>query len=81
MSKSQFLLLTGILSLLASACRTGGVSPVYDVVVVGGGPAGAEHIRKATLDLFSLSHTCSGTQANHSRRMRLGNSSSGYMRN
>ena len=40
MSKSQFLLLTGILSLLASACRTGGVSPVYDVVVVGGGPAG-----------------------------------------
>ena len=38
-SKSQFLLLTGILSLLASACRTGGGSPVYDVVVVGGGPA------------------------------------------
>ena len=38
MSKLPFLLLAGILSLLASACRTGGVSPVYDVVVVGGGP-------------------------------------------
>jgi len=40
MSKLPFLLLAGILSLLASACRTGGVSPVYDVVVVAGGPAG-----------------------------------------
>lgn len=40
MSKLPFLLLAGIFSLLASACRTGGVSPVYDVVVVGGGPAG-----------------------------------------
>ena len=40
MSKLQFLLLTGILSLLTAGCRTGGGSPVYDVVVVGGGPAG-----------------------------------------
>lgn len=40
MSKLPFLLLAGIFSLLASACRTGGVSSVYDVVVVGGGPAG-----------------------------------------
>lgn len=39
MKKWAFLLLTGILSLLTAACRTGGVSPVYDVVVVGGGPA------------------------------------------
>ncbi len=40
MSKLQFLLLTGILSLLTAGCRIGGDSPVYDVVVVGGGPAG-----------------------------------------
>ena len=40
MKKWTHLLLTGILSLLAAGCRTGGGTPVYDVVVVGGGPAG-----------------------------------------
>jgi flavin-dependent dehydrogenase len=40
MKKWPFLLLSGILSLLATGCRTGGGTPVYDVVVVGGGPAG-----------------------------------------
>lgn len=40
MNKLRFLFLTGILSLLAAGCRPGGGSPVYDVVVVGGGPAG-----------------------------------------
>ena len=37
MKKWAFLLLAGILSLLAAGCRTGGGTPVYDVVVVGGG--------------------------------------------
>jgi hypothetical protein len=37
MKKWTFLLLAGILSLLAAGCRTGGGTPVYDVVVVGGG--------------------------------------------
>ena len=40
MKKWKVLLLSGILSLLAAGCRTGGGTPVYDVVVVGGGPAG-----------------------------------------
>lgn len=40
MNKLRFLLFTGILSLLVAGCRPGGGSPVYDVVVVGGGPAG-----------------------------------------
>lgn len=43
MSKLPFLLLAGILSLLASACRTGGVSPVYDVVVVAGRAVSSDH--------------------------------------
>lgn len=40
MNKLRFLLLAGVLSLLAPGCRPGDGSPVYDVVVVGGGPAG-----------------------------------------
>ena len=40
MNKLRFLLLTGVLSLLAAGCRPQGGSGLYDVVVVGGGPAG-----------------------------------------
>lgn len=43
MSKLPFLLLAGIFSLLASACRTEGVSPVYDVVVVAGRAVSSDH--------------------------------------
>ena len=40
MNKLRFLLLAGVLFLLAAGCRSQGGSGLYDVVVVGGGPAG-----------------------------------------
>ena len=39
-TKRGLILVVGMIILLAAGCRPGGGTPVYDVVVVGGGPAG-----------------------------------------
>ena len=39
-TKRGLILVAGMIILLAAGCRPGGGTPVYDVVVVGGGPAG-----------------------------------------
>ena len=43
-TKRGLILVAGMISLLAAGCRPGGGTPVYDVVVVGGGPAGGTAI-------------------------------------
>ena len=40
MNKLRSLLFAGVLCLMAAGCRSNGSSGIYDVVVVGGGPAG-----------------------------------------